>query len=87
MTGSGRASAYLVEIELHGEESGSVATRARATSDDVRFLRSIYVPEDDRWFLLYEGESAAEVAAAAERADARVISIATARDLPKEDIS
>jgi hypothetical protein len=81
-----RASAYLVEIEPHAEEAGSVAARARATSNEVRFLRSIYVPEDDRWFLLYEGGSAAEVAAAAERADANVVSIAVARDaIPKEE--
>jgi hypothetical protein len=84
---TGRESAYLVEIESRGEEVGSIAARARAASEGVRFLRSIYVPEDDRWFLLYEGESAADVAAAAERADARVISIATARDLPKEEIT
>jgi hypothetical protein len=44
------------------------------------------VPEDDRWFLLYEGDSAAEVAAAAERAEASVVSIAVARDaLPEEE--
>lgn len=75
-------SAYLVEIEPGGDEAGSVASRARAASEDVRFLRSIYVPEDDRWFLLYEGASASDVAAAAERADASVVSVAVARDLP-----
>jgi hypothetical protein len=78
-----RASAYFVEIEPHSEDAGSVAARASATSDEVRFLRSLYVPEDDRWFLLYEGASAAEVAAA-ERAEASVVSIAVGRDLPKE---
>jgi hypothetical protein len=52
-----RVSAYLVEIEPRGgtSEVGSIAARARRSADDVRFLRSIYVPEDDRWFLLYEG--------------------------------
>jgi hypothetical protein len=50
----------------------------------VRFLRSIYVPEDDRWLLLYEGTSVAEVAAAAERAEANVVSVAAARDTPGE---
>jgi hypothetical protein len=82
-----RVSAYLVEIEPRAEETGSVAARARATSCDVRFLRSIYVPEDDRWFLLYEGGSVAEVAAAAERAEANVVSIAVARDVLKEETS
>jgi hypothetical protein len=78
------ASAYLVEIDPRGDESVSIASRARAVSENVRFLRSIYVPEDDRWFLLYEGASAADVAAAAERAEASVVSIAVARDIPKE---
>jgi hypothetical protein len=74
-------SAYLVEIEPRANtgEAGSLASRARGSADGVRFLRSIYVPEDDRWFLLYEGVSAEEVAAAARRADAIVVSIAEAR--------
>lgn len=81
-----RLSAYLVEVEPHGsDEASSIAARARSTSKDVRFLRSIYVPEDDRWFLLYEGDSVAEVAAAAERADASVVSIAVARGIPEEE--
>jgi hypothetical protein len=79
-----RVSAYLVEVEPDGE-AGSVASRARAVSDNVRFRRSICVPEDDRWFLLYEGVSAADLAAAAERADAHVVSIAAARDHTKEE--
>jgi hypothetical protein len=79
-------SAYLVEIEPSADaaEAGSVASRARGSANGVRFLRSIYVPEDDRWFLLYEGASADEVAAAARRADAVVVSIAEARDVPGE---
>jgi hypothetical protein len=79
-------SAYLVEIELGGDpvEAGSLASRARRSANGVRFLRSIYVPEDDRWFLLYEGASAREVAAAARRADAVVVSIAEARGVPGE---
>jgi hypothetical protein len=74
-------SAYLVEIAPRADagEAGSLASRARSSSNGVRFLRSIYVPEDDRWFLLYEAASAEEVAAAARRADALVVSIAQAR--------
>lgn len=73
-------SAYLVEIEPSASaDAGSVASRARGSANGVRFLRSIYVPEDDRWFLLYEGASLDEVAAAAMRADAVVLSIAEAR--------
>ncbi len=74
-------SAYLVEIEprTRTAEAGSIAARARGSANGVRFLRSIYVPEDDRWFLLYEGASTDEVAAAAKRADAIVVSIARAQ--------
>jgi hypothetical protein len=76
--------AYLVEVEPQGDgaDPGSVASRARSSAGGVRFLRSIYVPEDDRWFLLYEAASAADVAAAARRADAVVVSIARAREVP-----
>jgi hypothetical protein len=79
-----QVSSYLVEIQLRGDtaEAGSLASRARSSANGVRFLRSIYVPEDDRWFLLYEGASAEEVAAAARRADAVVLSIAEARGVP-----
>lgn len=80
-------SAYLVEIEPRGTaEAGSLASRARSSANGVRFLRSIYVPEDDRWFLLYEGASAEEVAAAARRADAVVVSIAQARGVAGETL-
>jgi hypothetical protein len=78
-------SAYLVEIEPRATaEAGSLAARARGSANGVRFLRSIYVPEDDRWFLLYEGTSADEVAAAAKRAEAVVVSIAVARAVPNQ---
>lgn len=76
--------AYLVEVEPRSAgaaEPGSIASRARRSEGSVRFLRSIYVPEDDRWFLLYEAACADDVAAAAGRADAVVVSIAEARDV------
>jgi hypothetical protein len=46
------------------------AARAREACDgeQVRFLRSVFVPEDDACFFLYEGPSAQSVRAAAERA-------------------
>jgi hypothetical protein len=62
-------------VELHLPDAGcsdvqEAAARARAVtqSGPVRFLRSIYVPEDDACFLLYEGPSAESVRAAARRA-------------------
>jgi hypothetical protein len=79
-------SANLIEIELRSDsaEAGSLASRARSSANGVRFLRSIYVPVDDRWVLLYEGAFAEEVAAAARRADTVVISIAQARGVAGE---
>lgn len=50
--------------------------RARETTEQmqregiqVRFLRSIFVPEDDACYFLYEGHSAADVQEAVWRAD------------------
>jgi hypothetical protein len=82
-------SSYLVEVEprCDAADPGTVASRARSSAGGVRFLRSIYVPEDDRWFLLYEAASADDVAAAAVRADAVVISIAEARSVRGDEAS
>jgi hypothetical protein len=67
-------------VELHLPQAGCVdvqqaATRAREATEqmrreghEVRFLRSVFVPEDDACFLLYEGQSAELVRAAALRA-------------------
>jgi hypothetical protein len=64
---------YTVELRLPHAGYADVqqaAARARAATggDGVRLLRSIYVPEDDACFLLYEGPSAESVKAAALRA-------------------
>lgn len=75
MTALGR---YLVE--LHQPSSGwhelqAVAGRARAAAEQlreegmpVRFLRSLFVPEDESCFFLYEGPSAEAVGEAGRRA-------------------
>lgn len=76
----GASSAYLVEVATASRnEAESLAAPARDAAGSTRFLRSVYVPEDDRWFLLYEGTSTADVVAAAERAELDVVSIAVAR--------
>jgi hypothetical protein len=64
---------YTVELSLPDagcEDVREVAARARAATESgpVRFLRSIFVPEDDACFLLYEGPSAESGKAAALRA-------------------
>jgi hypothetical protein len=64
---------YTVELRLPQAGCADIqeaAARARAATEGgpVRFLRSIFVPEDDACFLLYEGPSAESVRAAARRA-------------------
>jgi hypothetical protein len=61
---------YTVELRLPDAGCADVqqaAARARNATpqDGVRFLRSIYVPEDEACFLLYEGPSAEAVRTAA----------------------
>lgn len=69
---------YLAELYLPkgaASEVASATARARAAAgraDDkdtpVRCLRSIFVPEDETWFLLYDGPTAAAVRRAVDRA-------------------
>jgi hypothetical protein len=69
---------YLVELHrpLSGwQELQGVTAQARAAAEQlseegtpVRFLRSIFVPEDDSCFFLYEGPSADVVGEAGRRA-------------------
>jgi hypothetical protein len=71
---------YLVELERPAEgwprlqqtvaDARKAATAMRAEGVPVRFLRSIFVPEDDACFLLYEGPSPKVVRRAAERSAA-----------------
>jgi uncharacterized protein DUF4242 len=66
-------SRYTVELRLPDAGCADVqeaAARARAATEGepVRFLRSIFVPEDDTCFLLFEGPSAESVRDAALRA-------------------
>jgi hypothetical protein len=69
---------YLAELYLPKEAAGEVASAtaraqvAAAAAEDedtpVRCLRSIFVPEDETWFLLYDGPTAAAVRRAVDRA-------------------
>lgn len=69
---------YLVELYLHkgaASEVASATARARAAAADaesggipVRCMRSIFVPEDETWFLLYEAPTVEAVRQAVERA-------------------
>jgi len=83
-------------VELHLPRTGwadlqGAAARARQATDQlrregehVRFLRSIFVPEDDACFFLYEGTSAESVKAAAARAELGVRRIDPALRLDPE---
>ncbi len=72
---------YLVELYLSKSGAGdmrSATARARAAAAEVstagahvQCLRSIFVPEDETWFLLYEASSAATVSRAIARGGLR----------------
>ena len=69
---------YLIETYVPRSEAAAVergAELARAAADglaregtEVSYLRSIFVPEDETCFYVYEAESVDAVRAAAERA-------------------
>jgi hypothetical protein len=80
---------YLAELYLSKGAASDVASataRARAAAGageedtPVRCLRSIFVPEDETWFLLYDAPTAEAVQRAVGRADlpcARVVEAVT----------
>jgi hypothetical protein len=69
---------YLAELYLPrgaARDVASATARARAAAAEaededrpIRCLRSIFVPEDETWFLLYDAPTAAAVRHAVERA-------------------
>jgi hypothetical protein len=65
---------YVSRTNAQGVSSG--ARRARLAAEEltrggtaVRYLRSIFVPEDETWFLLFEAASANDVRDAARSAE------------------
>ena len=88
---------YTVELRL--PQAGwtdvqEAAARAREASEQmrregegVRFLRSVFVPEDEACFFLYEGPSAESVRTAALRANLGVRRVGTALQLDGEETS
>ena len=69
---------YLVELaapEAGWEEIERMMRRARASANaagGARFIRSIFVPEDARLYLLYEADSAEQASSAAQHAELEV---------------
>ncbi len=74
---------YVSRVDPEAVDRGTVRARSSAemlTSEGipVRFLRSIFVPEDETCFLLYEAGSADDVREAARRADLQFERVALA---------
>lgn len=63
-----RPDVMSAEIQALAERSRAVAAEMRGEGASLRYLRTIYVPEDGRCFLLFEGGSAIEVGEAGRRA-------------------
>lgn len=80
-----RLTRYTVELrppDTGWQELQQATARARQATEEmrregsqVRFLRSLFVPEDDACFFLYEGPSARAVRAAAIRAQLEVLAV------------
>jgi hypothetical protein len=79
---------YFVELAAPAggwQDLQRLTARARQEADalcgggtTVKFLRSIYLPEDDTCFFLYEGDSLETVGEAGRRAELQVLGIAPA---------
>ncbi len=76
---------YLAELYLPKSADIAAATKqakAAAESGPARCLRSIFVPEDETWFLLYESPTIEAVQQAVQQAGlpcARVVGVVAAR--------
>ena len=88
---------YVVERHLPnftGEQVVAAAKRAKQTTaamtregTPVRYLRSIFIPGEDKCYCLFEGETADVVRQANERADLPVESISEALSISTEEIT
>ena len=87
---------YVVERHLPtftGEQVAAAAKRAKETTSEmtregtpVRYLRSIFIPGEDKCYCLFEGESADLVRLANQRAELPVESISEALSITTEEI-
>ncbi len=88
---------YVVERHLPnftGEMIAAAAKRAKQTTlamtregTPIRYMRSIFIPGEDKCYCLFEGESAETVRLANERADLPVESISEALSITAEEIT
>ncbi len=88
---------YMVERHLPGittEQLTAAAARAKSTTTamtqegtPVRYLRSTFVPGEDKCFCLFEGASAEVVQTANERAQLPVERIVEAMHIASDDLA
>ncbi|MCH7738275.1 MAG: DUF4242 domain-containing protein [Chloroflexi bacterium] len=88
---------YVVERHLPnytGEQVAAAAKRAKQTTlamtregTPVRYMRSIFVPGEDKCYCLFEGDTADVVRLANERANLPVESIKEALSITTEEIT
>ena len=71
-------------IQEVSERSRAAAGALGAEGLDVRYVRAIFVPEDEQCFLLYEAASKAAVIAATARAGLGVAEVAKAMEAGSE---
>ncbi len=87
---------YMVERHLPGikpEELAAAAARAKATTAEmseegtpVRYLRSTFVPGEEKCYCLFEGPSEVAVRQANERAEIPLESITEALHIASEEL-
>lgn len=78
-----RMPSYLVETYLARSQAGERAARderarSAANGPAVRFDQSIYIPEDEICFFVFDAPSGREATRAAQRADLRPIRVVAA---------
>ena len=88
---------YVVERHLPnftGEQVAAAANRAKQTTLEmtregtpVRYMRSIFIPGEDKCYCLFEGDSADSVLQANKRAELPVESISEALSITTEEIT
>jgi hypothetical protein len=85
---------YLIELATPAagwEDVERMIRRARGAANGAasgpRFIRSIFVPEDSRFYLLYEADSAQQARLAAAAAELEVAGISEAIQSEREEQS
>ena len=63
---------YLAELYRASAGSGDLAKAAARAGTRVRYVRSVFIPADETWFLLYDASTAADVLEAAGKAGIRL---------------